>query len=142
MSDTIKVYDKMVEQYVAIAEELPTTLHSFMQGLRPKSRVLDLGCGPGHHARMMAELGHDVLAVDASSEMIRYAQKQPGVTARQARFDDIPDLGTFDGVWASFSLLHASRADLPRHVSDIFGICAKGAIFSISLKLGKGETRY
>jgi SAM-dependent methyltransferase len=32
----------------------------------PGARVLDLGCGPGYHARALAELGCEVLAVDDS----------------------------------------------------------------------------
>jgi SAM-dependent methyltransferase len=32
--------------------------------LRPSSRVLDLACGRGRHARFLAARGHDVLAVD------------------------------------------------------------------------------
>jgi SAM-dependent methyltransferase len=36
-------------------------------GLIPTTgRVLDLACGSGRHARMLAELGHTVLAVDKS----------------------------------------------------------------------------
>lgn len=32
--------------------------------IRPSSRVLDLAAGRGRHARLLAALGHDVLAVD------------------------------------------------------------------------------
>ena len=139
MNDTVAVYDRMVDDYVALADDLPSTLPSFLKALKPGARVLDLGCGPGHHAEVIAGLGHDVLAVDASAEMIKHAGARKGVRVRQATFDDIPDLGEFDAVWASFALLHARRADVPRHIAQIKCICAPGAIFSLTLKVGEGE---
>ena len=139
MSDTVRVYDELVEDYVRIADDLPSTLDEFVQKLRPNARVLDLGCGPGHHARIMADLGHQVLAMDASAEMIKRAAAQPGVRAVQATYDDISGLGEFDGIWANYSLLHARRADLARHLADIRSICAPDAIFSVTLKIGEGE---
>jgi SAM-dependent methyltransferase len=43
----------------------------------PTSRVLDLGCGTGEHARWLAERGFDVVAVDASKEMLEAAGREP-----------------------------------------------------------------
>jgi SAM-dependent methyltransferase len=40
---------------------------------RRKLRVVDVGCGDGRDARWLSSLGHDVLAVDPSSEMIARA---------------------------------------------------------------------
>ena len=42
----------------------------------PGNRVWDLACGTGLHAEFMAGLGVDVLATDASPEMIRHAQQR------------------------------------------------------------------
>jgi SAM-dependent methyltransferase len=43
--------------------------------LPPKSKALDLACGRGRHARVMAELGLDVIGLDLSKENIREARK-------------------------------------------------------------------
>lgn len=43
--------------------------------LKPRSRVLELGCGRGYLALEMARHGHDVHAVDVSSESIAIAKK-------------------------------------------------------------------
>jgi SAM-dependent methyltransferase len=40
----------------------------------PEGRTLDLGCGEGRLARDLAELGHDVVAVDASPTMVAAAR--------------------------------------------------------------------
>jgi len=42
----------------------------------PGGRVWDLACGAGLHAEFFANLGADVLASDASPEMIRHAQQR------------------------------------------------------------------
>lgn len=44
----------------------------FVDGfLPPRSRILDLPCGAARHARHLATLGHDVLAVDRSEAVLR-----------------------------------------------------------------------
>jgi SAM-dependent methyltransferase len=44
----------------------------------PKSRVLILGCGPGNDAAYFAEHGHNVTAIDVSSEALQEAKKRYG----------------------------------------------------------------
>ena len=53
-------------------------------GLIPATgRVLDLACGSGRHARMLAELGHTVLAVDKSLASSEYLHHHPAIEARE-----------------------------------------------------------
>lgn len=42
----------------------------------PSRRVIDLGCGVGHHARLLAGLGCEVVGIDASEEAILRAQDE------------------------------------------------------------------
>jgi ubiquinone/menaquinone biosynthesis C-methylase UbiE len=48
-------------------------------------QVLDAGCGPGHLARLLAELGHEVTAVDVSREMLARAAELVGSGTTSAR---------------------------------------------------------
>jgi SAM-dependent methyltransferase len=50
--------------------------------LRPGSRVLDLAAGRGRHARLLAELGHVVLAVDRDAEALATLAGIAGVSIR------------------------------------------------------------
>jgi SAM-dependent methyltransferase len=50
--------------------------------LIPKGRVLDLACGGGRHARLLASLGQEVIAVD------REPQSIPGVRFLRADLED------------------------------------------------------
>src|SRR5262249_2284716 len=57
----------------------------------PPARVLDVGTGTGFLAFRVAELGHDVVGVDLSQEMLGVARAAP--TAATAATDD-PSHGT------------------------------------------------
>ena len=69
--------------------------------LVPGSRVLDVGCGTGRYALVLAALGFEVVGVDESPEMIRHARQKAG--AGRVRFEvanaggGLPD-GPFDAV--------------------------------------------
>lgn len=43
----------------------------------PSRRILDLGCGPGEHARALAGRGFEVVGVDRSPAMLRQATAAP-----------------------------------------------------------------
>jgi SAM-dependent methyltransferase len=140
---TLAVYRKKAGEYESMmAGRVQPGLAAFIAAMPAGGRVLDLGCGPGLDAAQMAAAGLAVVAIDAVPEMVALAAARPGVTARQAGFDDIAGLGGgFDGVWASFSLLHAPRADFPRHLADLHAACRDEARLDLTLKLGEGEHR-
>ncbi|KAB8165228.1 methyltransferase domain-containing protein [Streptomyces sp. 3MP-14] len=86
---------------------------SFLRALgSPRGmRVLDVGCGDGHYARMVAELGADqVVGTDSSAEMIRLARaaeedRPLGVGYLVHDVATMPELGPFDLVIA-VNVLH------------------------------------
>jgi 2-polyprenyl-3-methyl-5-hydroxy-6-metoxy-1,4-benzoquinol methylase len=141
--ETIAVYDARAGDYAKLdTSDTPSeTLAAFIEGLPEGARVLDLGCGPGTSARHMVRAGCVVDALDASAEMIGLASAIEGVTARQASFDDLSGTGIYDGVWANFSLLHAPRADMPRHLSAIHKTLKPGGLFHVAVKEGTGAHR-
>lgn len=49
----------------------------------PGGRVLDLACGSGRHARLLAAAGHQVVAVDRDFAAISVLQGVAGISARQ-----------------------------------------------------------
>src|SRR6478609_5890219 len=50
-------------------------VHSLIERQRPGARsVLDLGCGTGRHASLLAERGYDVTGVDRSPAMLAEAR--------------------------------------------------------------------
>ncbi|MCA0997466.1 class I SAM-dependent DNA methyltransferase [Alloyangia pacifica] len=144
MSDeeTLRVYAQKARDYEALArpDEYPT-LTTFIAALPKGGDVLDLGCGPGLEAARMAQVGLRVEAMDASPEMVALAAARPGVAAQQGSFDDLCAERRYDGVWASFSLLHAPRAEMPRHLAAIARALRPDGVLSLTLKEGQGEAR-
>ncbi len=50
-------------------------------------RVLDMGCGPGVYAELLASKGAEVVALDVSEAMVRLARERLGARARVLRAD-------------------------------------------------------
>lgn len=142
--NTIRVYDTRAADYADMTDNYNTDdpqLLAFVAACPTGGRVLDLGCGPGAAAAVMARAGLKVDATDASSQMVALAEQHPGVTARQATFDEITGQDIYDGIWANFCLLHAARADFPRHLAALHSALKPGGAFFIGMKLGTGAAR-
>ncbi|MEU6777070.1 class I SAM-dependent methyltransferase [Streptomyces sp. NPDC046759] len=59
-------------------------------------RILDIGCGPGRHAVVLAGAGHDVTGLDESPGAVRVARER-GLTVHLGELEAAgAELGTFD----------------------------------------------
>jgi ubiquinone/menaquinone biosynthesis C-methylase UbiE len=95
------------------------------------TRVLDLGCGPGHAAAALAERhGAVVTGLDASSEMLAAAREvAPTVTLVQGAAEDMPfEDGSFDIVLSNF-VVHL--LDRPAAFAEVHRVLRKGGIYWI-----------
>jgi len=81
----------------------------------PGATLLDVGCGTGHFTRRLASDGLDVTGIDASPEMIRYAQSHSTGRERYAIGDarrlPFPD-GHFEDCVAIASLCFIREQEL------------------------------
>jgi 2-polyprenyl-3-methyl-5-hydroxy-6-metoxy-1,4-benzoquinol methylase len=124
---TLGIYAAKAQEYADVTQNLVSDpqLKAFIEAVKPGGTVLDLGCGPGIAAQHMARAGLVVTAIDPVPEMVALAAQKHGVTAKQASFDDLTGTDLYDGVWANFSLLHAPRSDMPRHLKNIARPCVR-----------------
>ena len=141
--ETIDVYNARAASYdELVSRDAPDQdLQAFIDAVPQGGLALDLGCGPGNSAAMMKAAGLKVEASDASSEMVRIAQDTYGVDAHVATFDDLDAHNRYDGIWANFSLLHATKSDMPRHLAAIKQALKPGGVFHIGVKTGTEELR-
>lgn len=101
-----------------------------------RERILELGCGTGEDAVWLALSGHRVVAIDASSEMIRVARRKAEAAgcADRIEFHCLPiealsELSrdeSFDGVFSNFGAINCV-ADLEALSDTLHTFLAPGA---------------
>ncbi|WP_227270897.1 class I SAM-dependent methyltransferase [Roseobacter weihaiensis] len=145
MSDdeTLRVYADRAQAYADMTGQAAAdpSLQGFIEAIPAEGRVLDLGCGPGASAAVMADAGLAVEAFDPVAKMVALASAHDGVEARQAGFEDVSGTDVYDGIWANFSLLHAPRAQMPEHLARIARALKPSGRFHIAVKTGTGSKR-
>ncbi|MDR6267218.1 MULTISPECIES: class I SAM-dependent methyltransferase [Rhodobacterales] len=140
---TIEIYDAKAADYAKlITSDAPSRhLRAFMEALPKGGHALDLGCGPGNAAATMRDAGFRVTALDASAKMVELGKERYGLDITLGTFDDVIQTAEYDGIWASFSLLHAPRDHIPRHLTAIHTALKPQGIFVIGVKTGTGTER-
>ena len=141
--ETIDVYDARAGEYAEMLnKQAPDAqLVAFMRMLPDGGRVLDLGCGPATSSAHLRDAFFRPDPVDASAGMVMLANETYDINARVMTFDEIDMVDAYDGVWANFSLLHAPREALPRHLAAIATALRPGGAFSIGMKTGSQDNR-
>ncbi len=140
---TITAYDSQIDNYLEILKKQPEDqrLLNFIAKFKPHDYVLDLGCGPASASMIMQEHGLRVDPVDASLEMVNLANAVFNIGARQAAFEDIDTIDTYDGVWANFSLLHATPEEFPIILAALKQALKSSGVFQLCMKAGEGSRR-
>lgn len=119
--------------------DMTTLYESFTRHLAPGARVLDGGCGSGRDAKAFSEMGYQVEAFDASSEMVALARQHTGLPVQQMTFANVNVEQHYDGIWCCASLLHVSASELPKVMQKLARALKSGGIWYVSFKYGEGE---
>jgi ubiquinone/menaquinone biosynthesis C-methylase UbiE len=91
-------------------------------------RLLDVGCGTGHHMASLRERGFEVAGVDGSEEMIAHAKaNNPGAQIKLADVDSVPFAdSSFDFVLCVEVLRYLP--DFTRCISEIARVLKPGGV--------------
>ena len=98
--------------------------------------VADLGCGPGHVARYLADRGAHVIAIDLSPRMIDVARElHPGL---DARVGDLTALDLLDGSLAGALLFYAIVHTAPEALSfrELRRVLVPGGLALVAFHIG------
>jgi SAM-dependent methyltransferase len=131
-------FDLLAADYDRIEELTGSSPFDYMlQELLPASglRALDLGCGTGRHAAVLAQRFDQVDAVDLSGEMIKLARTrhpQPNINYRQQNLHDIGGIGQYDFIVCALTLHHTtSLQPTLTHINKLLAPAGKAVIMDI-----------
>jgi SAM-dependent methyltransferase len=141
---TVQAYDAYAEDYregtAAMPDQVRDAIARFVDALPAGARVIEVGSGSGRDARAMEEAGVRVRRTDVSPGFVRLLHRD-GVAAEvlDPLTDDLssPE-GEYDGVWASASLLHVRREDLPTVLANLAAVTRPGGVLAMAVKEGDG----
>lgn len=85
-------YRRLIAWPERIRREWPLLEEVFSSA--PSDRLLEVGCGPGQHARALADAGYSVVALDRSPSMIEAATEDPVPDGVEFVLGDMTELET------------------------------------------------
>jgi SAM-dependent methyltransferase len=123
MDDSVSYYDEHTEQFIqsTAAVDMTNQYRLFLAHLPRRASILDAGCGSGRDSLAFKEMGYQVEAFDLSPAMVEATKQLVSIPVRQMGFQDLDYQDRFDGIWASASLLHVPRNEMPK----VFTLLAK-----------------
>jgi len=115
----------------------------FSARLPTGSTILDCGCGPGMDTERFSQLGYKVTAIDLSDRFVELVRKR--VPNARVEKMDMKNLAfpkaVFNGLWASFSLLHIRASEIQETLSGFDSVLRDGGLFFAALHRGP-KTRW
>lgn len=132
-------YEKNAKHYFEETISLPMqeVYECFLPLLSADAHILDLGCGSGRDALYFLQQGYKVTAVDGSKRLAALASVALGQQVLVQNFTTLNLPKKYHAVWASASLLHLHKAQLPSVLASIKSCLVEGGIFYLSLKTKK-----
>jgi len=84
--------------------------------------LADVGCGPGHISRFLAERHHDVMGLDVSTEMVTVARRRnPAMRFHVASMLSLPMPDeAWNGAISLYSIIHFNAAERLRAFAELF----------------------
>lgn len=138
--NNVEYYNINADSFFAgsVAADMKDEQDSFLAYIPEGGRILDAGCGSGRDSKAFLDAGFDVVSFDASKEMRKRASEYIGREVLDMRFNEISFDNTFDGIWASASLLHVPMEELPETFNKLNKALKTGGALYASFKYGDG----
>ena len=115
-----ETYDRIAEQFSQTREHPWPEVREFCESAPDSGTALDLGCGNGRHAELLADRADRVVGVDASTELLRVARDR----AADRGYADALSLVTGD---AAHVPLVADSVDLAVYVAALHHLPTRGS---------------
>jgi SAM-dependent methyltransferase len=122
-------YDEPGNPIVALEEEV---VHELVRSVLA-GRALDAACGTGRHAAHLVRMGHEVVGVDLTPDMLaRACERVPDARFQTGDLRNLPaDDATFDLIVCGLALAHLPELDSP--VRELARVLAPGGRLIVSV---------
>lgn len=135
-----RAYDEAIGDELA-RKPLDRALLDCVAGLAGSGVLADVGCGPGHVTRFLAERHPHVIGVDLSPEMIAVARdRAPSLDFRVASMLELPATdGEWSGIVALYSIIHLSASDRATACREFARVLAPGGWLLVAFHVDTPE---
>lgn len=135
---TLGYYDIHADEFYksTVNAEFATTQERFLAKLQKASHILDFGCGSGRDTKYFLEQGYGVEAVDGSQELCKLASEYTGIKVKNMLFQELAEVGKYDGIWACSSILHLPIDELAEVMRKMVVALKERGIIYTSFKYG------
>lgn len=151
-SETCEAYEQGASRYIEVTQEysaypgIREEVIAFANATSDGAPVLDLGCGSGRDALLLAAVGKHVVAGDICKAFLDYLRNSTSSgyvdNVRCVCLDicAIPfSESRFAGIWACGSLLHLPSTKMPQGLSEVLRVLEPNGTAAISMRIGSAE---
>jgi len=145
LASTRASYDRVAVEYAAhIAGELAgkpldrALLACLVEQVGELGSIADIGCGPGHVAAYLHDLGAQVIGIDLSPEMVAIArQRSPAIPFEQGSMLALaaPD-ASWGGILTLYSIIHLPPEERPRALAEFHRALRPGGLLLLAFHIG------
>ena len=144
-------YDTLAEVYSKrIAGELAgkpldrQLLQRFADRVKDRGEICDLGCGPGHVARFLKDIGAHVFGIDLSPRSITEAKRtNPDIRFRIGNMLALEISNrSLAGIAAFYSIVNLPRNTFPRIAHEMFRVLKPEGLLLLAFHIGNEITHY
>ena len=141
INNTLNFYNSNSKTYIetTLSADMSHLYNDFLNNIPKGGHILDLGCGSGRDSLEFIKRGYKITAVDGSKELANAASKIIGQQVICSKFEDLKLTETFDGIWASASLLHVNKNDIVDVIKNVSSNLKPNGVFYMSFKYGENE---
>ena len=118
-----------------ISLDMSELYEPFLSRLKNGAKILDAGCGSGRDTKYFLDQGFNVCSFDASPKLCQMASELTGYRVICSTFLDYENTeASFDGIWASASLLHVEPEELTKTLQHLARLLKPSGVFYLSFK--------
>jgi SAM-dependent methyltransferase len=136
VAESVAVYSDHADDYAAThAGKMSDRVGRFADSMPAPSLILDAGCGPGRDLARFRTHGHVARGVDLNPVFVSMAGAHAPTSQCDLReVGDRFPAGTFDGIWASASLVHLDESDAVDVLGQFARLLRPGGKLYVCLK--------